>query len=178
MTYQDIHELYLHRQSCRTFAETPIARETVEAVCQAALLAPSACNAQPWRLIAVAGEKKKELTPLLQRLGMNQFLTAAPVIIVIAEAEASCNAAIRKRVKEYLPFDLGGLASHLVLAADAAGLGACIVGWRQEDKIKELLGLDENVSVPAVVAMGYPKPDTPIRPKVRKAFEDGFTYLE
>lgn len=77
MQLSDLEELYLHRQSCRAFDGREVSAELVEKICKAALLAPSACNAQPWKLIAVLGDKRKEVVKCLQGLGMNKFASDA-----------------------------------------------------------------------------------------------------
>ena len=80
---QELEELYLRRQSCRAFSEKPVDDGLIKEICRLALLSPSACNSQPWKLIAVTGEKAKELAKGLQDLGMNKFATDAPVLVAV-----------------------------------------------------------------------------------------------
>ena len=78
---------------------------------------------------------------------------------------------------EFVRNDLGILTAHLVLAAEAAGVGSCILGWRDEEKIREILGLGKNVLIPEIVALGYPAQDYPVREKKRKPLSDVLTVL-
>ena len=180
MNTEQIEQLFLHRQSCREFTEKPVPDDLVEKVCRLALLAPSACNSQPWKLIAVKGEKTKEVAKGLQDMGMNKFVSDAPVLVAIVEAKGNLTATVGSRFKnnDFLHNDIGILTAHLVLAADAAGLGSCIIGWRNEEKLRPVLGLDDKARIPQVVALGYPPEDYPIRPKKRKPLEETFSFLK
>ena len=179
MQLSDLEELYLHRQSCRAFDGREVSAELVEKICKAALLAPSACNAQPWKLIAVLGDKRKEVVICLQGLGMNKFASDAGALDAVCEGKSNLTAKVGGRMKnaDFTANDLGILTAHLVLAADAAGVSSCILGWRDEEKLRSALSLKDNVRIPVVVALGYAKADDPIRPKKRKPFEETFTIL-
>lgn len=179
MTIQELEKLYLERQSVREFSPAPLARETVEEICRAALLAPSAMNAQPWRLIAVCGEKKKEIAKAVQRLGVNRFVSDAAAIVVVAEGKSGGLMKVGEIFKEneFVRNDLGILTAYLVLAAQAAGVGSCIIGWRDEDKLRGLLGLKEKVRIPLVVALGYPAEGYPVREKKRKPQDETFALI-
>lgn len=179
MDLEQLEQLFLHRQSTREFSSRPVPDELVERICSLALLAPSACNAQPWKLVAVKGERKNKVAKGLQDLGMNKFATDAPVLIAIVEAKGNLSATVGSRFKDndFTHNDIGILTAHLVLAADAAGLSTCILGWRNEEKLRAPLGLGEKERIPTVVALGYAAEDYPIRPKKRKPLEEKFTFL-
>ena len=179
MTLDELRELFLRRQSCRAFTGAPVPRAVLEEICSAALLAPSACNAQPWKMIAVLGDKRKEVVMCLQGLGMNKFASDAGALVAVCEGKSNLTAKVGGRMKntDFTANDLGILTAHLVLAADAAGVSSCILGWRDEEKLRSALSLKDNVRIPVVVALGYAKADDPIRPKKRKPFEETFTIL-
>ena len=179
MNLDEIRQLYLHRQSCRAFDGREVPAECVRVICETALLAPSACNAQPWKLIAVLGDKRKELAPLLQGMGMNRFASDAGAFVAVCEGESNLTAKMGARIKgtDFAANDLGILTAHLVLAADAAGVSSCILGWRDKKKLCTLLGLRPNTRIPVVVALGYARSDDPIRPKKRKPTDTTFTIL-
>ena len=142
MDIKDIEKLYLHRQSCRSFdLERPVSDELLREVCRLALLAPSACNSQPWKLLAVTGEKAKQLATGVQDLGMNKFASDAPAFIVVLEDTGNLTATVGSRFKntDFLHNDIGIMTAHLVLAAEAAGLATCILGWRSEEKLRAAL---------------------------------------
>lgn len=78
---------------------------------------------------------------------------------------------------EFVRNDLGILTAHLVLAAEAAGVGSCILGWRNEEKLREILGLGKNTVIPEVVALGYPAEGYPVREKKRKPQDETFALI-
>lgn len=180
MDIQDIETLYLHRQSCRAFDGREVPEELVKKVCSLALLAPSACNAQPWKLVAVLGEQRKEVAKCLQGLGMNKFASDAGALVAICSGKSNLTAKLGGRMKgtDFTANDLGILTAHLVLAADAAGLSSCILGWRNEDRLREVLGVGKETHIPVVVALGYAKEDDPIRPKKRKPYKETLLILK
>ena len=180
MDIQDIETLYLHRQSCRAFDGREVPEELVKKVCSLALLAPSACNAHPWKLVAVLGEQRKEVAKCLQGLGMNKFASDAGALVAVSSGRSNLTAKLGGRMKgtDFTANDLGILTAHLVLAADAAGLSSCILGWRNEDRLCEVLGVGKETHIPVVVALGYAKEDDPIRPKKRKPCEETLLILK
>ena len=179
MDIQDIETLYLHRQSCRAFDGREVPEELVKKVCSLALLAPSACNAQPWKLVAVLGEQRKEVAKCLQGLGMNKFASDAGALVAVSSGRSNLTAKLGGRMKgtDFTANDLGILTAHLVLAADAAGLSSCILGWRNEKKLCAALGIPEKTAIPVVVALGYPADGYEIRPKKRKSLEETLLIL-
>lgn len=179
MNLKEIEELFANRQSCREFSDRPLEIPLLEEICKAALLAPSAMNAQPWKLIAVTGEKLKETVKALQRLGMNKFAGKAQALVLVAEDKSAGVMKLGAAVKEneFVRNDLGILTAHLVLAAEAAGVGSCILGWRDEEKLRSLFSLGEKTLIPEVVALGYPAEGYELRPKKRKPFEESFLLV-
>ncbi len=170
MKPEELEQLFLHRQSCRNFSDRPLKEETLREICRLALLAPSARNAQPWKLFALTGAKKEEILPFLQRLGMNKFADKAQALVaVVGENDG-------ERENEFIANDLGILTAHLVLAAETMGVGSCILGWRQEDELRNALGLPQGARIPVVVALGYTAEDT-VRAKVRKPLSETYFRL-
>ncbi len=179
MELEDIERLYRNRQSCRTFDGREVPADLVKRICAAALLAPSACNAQPWKLVAVLGERRKEVAGCLQGLGMNKFASDAGALVAVCEGKSNLTAKLGGRMKntDFTANDLGILTAHLVIAAEAAGVSSCILGWRNEEKLREALGIRDPVRIPVVVALGYAKAGDPVRPKNRKPLEETFLLL-
>ncbi len=180
MELSDIEKLYLHRQSCRAFSDREVDEELIKEVCRVALLAPSACNAQPWQLIAVMGEKLPAFAKAVQPMGMNKFASDAKALIVVSEDKSGGIMKIGAAFREnpYIRNDLGILTAHLIVAAEAAGLGTCILGARDENKLRELLGFKKEMHIPHVVAVGYPKEGYEIRKKARKPLNETFCLLK
>ena len=156
------------RQSCRSYdEERAVEPEKIAAMLQAAQLAPSACNGQPYHFTVCRGETAKEVAKATAGLGMNKFATQAPVLIVVSEKPYVKSAAMGAKVKgnDYRSMDIGIAVAYLTAEATAQGLGTCILGWLDDAKIRSLCGLDQPVRL--VITVGYPKDET-IRPKKRK----------
>ena len=156
------------RQSCRAYDEARIVeREKLDAILTAAQLAPSACNGQPYHFTVCKGDLAKEVAKNTQGMGMNKFASQAPVLIVISEMPYVKSAAMGAKVKnnDYRSIDIGITTAYLTAEAAAQGLGTCILGWFDDDKIRKLCGIEHPVRL--VITVGYPKDDT-IRPKKRK----------
>ena len=156
------------RQSCRSYdEERPVEPEKIAAMLEAAQLAPSACNRQPYHFTVCRGETAKEVAKATAGLGMNKFATQAPVLIVVSEKPYVKSAAMGAKVKgnDYRSMDIGIAVAYLTAEATAQGLGTCILGWLDDAKIRSLCGLDQPVRL--VITVGYAKDET-IRPKKRK----------
>lgn len=161
-------EIAQTRQSCRAYDEARLVeQEKLEAVLEAARLAPSACNGQPYHFTVCKGDAAKEAAKATQGMGMNKFASQAPVLIVISEEPYVKSAALGARVKnnDYRSIDIGIAAAYLTAEATAQGLGTCILGWFDDDKLRNICSLEHPVRL--VITVGYPKDDT-VRPKKRK----------
>lgn len=180
MDLSELEALFLKRQSCREFSEKPLDAALLKEICRVALLAPSAVNAQPWQLIAVTGgEKRTAVLQALQHLGMNKFASKAAALVAIAEDKGNFTGRVAEKMSknEFVKNDLGILTAHLVLAAEAAGVGSCILGWRDEAELRTVLGVEEHYAIPVVVALGYPAEGYEVRPKKRRPLEEVFTLI-
>ena len=171
-------EIAQTRQSCRAYDEHhPVEQERLDAVLEAARLAPSACNAQPYHLTVCRGEAAKAAAKACSGLGMNKFASQAPVLIVISEQPYSKSAAMGAKVKgiDYRSIDIGIAAAYLTAEATAQGLGSCILGWLDDGKIRKACGLNQPVRL--VIALGYPSQGDVLRPKKRKQLSELVTEL-
>jgi nitroreductase len=160
-------EIALNRQSCRSYDENrPVEQEKLNAILESTRLAPSACNGQPYHLTVCRGETAKAVAAATQGMGMNKFASQAPVLIVISEMPYVKSAALGAKVKgnDYRSIDIGIATAYLTAEAAAQGLGTCILGWLDDQKIRTICGLEYPVRL--VITLGYPK-DT-LRPKKRK----------
>ena len=168
-------EIAQTRQSCRSYDEARfVEAEKLEAILEAARLAPSACNGQPYHFTVCKGETAAEVARATQSLGMNKFASQAPVLIVISEEAYVKSAAMGARVKgnDYRSIDIGIAAAFITAEAAAQGLGTCILGWFDDDKIRSICGLSHPVRL--VITLGYPK-DT-LRAKKRKDMAELVSY--
>lgn len=174
----DFMEIAKARQSCRSYDEgRPVEQEKLKAVLEAARLAPSACNGQPYHFTVCTGETAKAVAATTRGLGMNKFAAQAPVLIVISEENYVRTAALGSKVKQndYRSMDIGIAAAYLTAEAAAQGLSTCILGWLDDKKIRTLCGLTQPARL--VITLGYAKEGDPLRTKIRKPLEELVTYL-
>lgn len=169
-----------NRQSDRNYLPQPIDRDVIGRILDAARVAPSACNAQPWRFIVVdEPELKNKLADAAASkiLGINHFTKQAPVHIVIVMEGANFNSKFGSLMKgKTLPLiDIGITAEHICLGAKAEGLGSCMLGWFDEPAVKKLLDIPKSKRVPLIITLGYPQTDD-IREKKRKTIDDVVCY--
>ena len=174
----DFQELMLTRQSCRSYDEArSVEEEKLCRILEAARLAPSACNGQPFHLTVCRNEKAKEVAKATQGMGMNKFASQAPVLIVISEEDYVKTAALGAKLKgnDYRSIDIGIAAAYLTAAATEEGLSTCILGWLDDDKIRKICGLFKPVRL--VITVGYPLNDA-LRSKKRKELSQLVSYCD
>ena len=166
----DFLEIAKARQSCRSYEENcSVEPEKLQRVLEAARLAPSACNGQPYQLTVCTGEKAKEVALLTRGMGgMNKFAVQAPVCIVISEAPYNRTAALGAKVKgnDYRSIDIGIMTAYLTAEATAQGLSTCILGWLDDEKIRAAIGTEHPTRL--VITLGYAREEEKLRPKKRK----------
>ena len=161
------------RQSCRKYdAARPVEEEKLLAVLEAGRLAPSACNGQPYHFTVCRGENAREVARATTGMGMNKFALDAPVQIVISEEDYVTSAAFGARIKknDYRSMDIGIAAAYLTAEATAQGLSTCMLGWFDDEKIREICGLSQPVRL--VICLGYADEKDSLRPKKRKVREE------
>lgn len=145
------------RQSCRSYeAGKAVEEEKLTAILEAARLAPSACNGQPYHITVCRGEAAEAVAKATQGMGMNKFASQAPVLLVISEEEYVASAAMGAKLKknDYRSMDIGIVSAYITAEAAAQGLGTCILGWFDDDKIRTVCGLDRPVRL--VITLGWP----------------------
>ena len=170
-------EIAQARQSCRAYDETrAVEAEKLEAILEAARIAPSACNGQPYHLTVCKGETANAVAKACMGLGMNKFAVQAPICIVVSEMPYVKSAAMGAKVKnnDYRSIDIGIATAYLTAEAAAQGLSTCILGWLDSDKICKLCDLEHPVRL--VITLGYAKEDDKLRPKKRKELTELVSY--
>lgn len=173
MNAQDLYTLFRQRQSDRRYdTQRPVDHETIQRVVENALLAPSATNQQLWQIVVANDPKLSQQVAKAARTGMmgqNKFLEEAPVhLLIIGDRPSFLASTMGKTFRniDYVPYDLGILIGHLVLALEAEGLGSCIVGWLNGREVAKLLGIPKNKKVLFDISVGYSLDKK--RPKKRK----------
>lgn len=166
------------RQSCRAYEESrPVEQEKLDAVLEAARLAPSACNGQPYHFTVCQGEMAKEVALLTRGMGgMNKFAVQAPVCIVVSEEPYNRTAAMGARIKgnDYRSIDIGIAVAYLTAEATAQGLSTCILGWLNDEKLRRLCHLEHPIRL--VITLGYAAEGEKLRDKKRKALTELVSY--
>lgn len=170
----EFKEMCLRRQTCREFTDAPVEHEKLVAIVDAARLAPSGCNAQPWSF--VVAEKKdtvKQLAECVHQMGMNPYAAQCQAFVVFVEETATLMPKISCIIDNqyFAKGDLGASVAYLCLEAASQGLGTCQFGIFDRVKIREILGIPKEKQINALIGIGYPaKPE--IRAKQRKSLDE------
>ncbi|MCX6089545.1 MAG: nitroreductase family protein [Atribacterota bacterium] len=147
----DFMDVIKNRRSIRKFRAEEVVQEDLEEIMEAARLAPSANNFQPWKFIIIKNDKKKRL--IAQSCSGQEFIGEAPVVIV---ACAIGRGGYIGKYMESWPMDVSIAMTHLVLAAWNKGLGTCWIGDFDEEKVREICSISPEIRVVAITPLGYP----------------------
>ena len=169
----NVAETIARRVSCRAYRPDPVPQAQVLQILEAARLAPSACNQQPWRFAVVRD------SALRQRIVEQGFLPGikmtwamtAPVHIVVGMETSFLTHRLAASVSgvDYPWVDIGIAGEHLVLAATELGLGTCWIGWIKPRAIAQMVGWPRSVKPVVVITVGYPcDSDTATTPALRR----------
>lgn len=173
-------ELVKKRQSVRGYLDRPVERDKIERCLEAARLAPSACNSQPWKFIVIDDiELKNKVASETQSnlISINRFSIQASVLVLVISERQKLSARFGSLIKnrDLKMIDLGIAAEHFCLQAAEEGIGTCIMGWFAERKVSKLLKIPRSKRVELVIATGYARSDN-IRPKTRKDIDQIRSY--
>jgi len=169
----DFATLIAQRQSCRSYdPRRTVSQEDLGKCLEAARMAPSACNAQPYHFTVASGDTAEKVGALTRSMGMNGFTADVHHFVVISEGSYNRTAAAGAKLKDqdYRSVDIGLTAAYLTAQATELGLSTCILGWFDEKKLCDLLELKGRVRL--VIAIGYAREGDPIRAKKRKALDE------
>lgn len=176
-----IIELYKTRQSVRRYSEVKVNHDVLAHCLEAARLAPSASNSQPWKFIIVDQEPVR--TQIAQAtfseiVPFNKFVIQAPVIIVILidKPKLITRIAMKLKKRDWQLLDIGIVAAHFCLQAAEDGLGTCMLGWFDEKKVKEILKIPAGKTVGLLIAAGYAPEGYPLRMKIRKPLDEIISF--
>lgn len=148
------------RKSVRKYSSKSIEDEKLTAVLEAARLAPSASNRQEWRFVIVRdAERRKRIAEAANK---QTFVGEAPAVIV---ACAETDGRIMMCGQPCYPIDVAIALDHITLAAVEQGLGTCWIGAFDEKKVKEILGIPEEIRVVGLMPIGYPADPSPVEKK-------------
>ena len=165
----ELKEAIRKRQSIRDYEDRPIPEDKLTRVLEAARLAPSASNRQPWKFIVVKEKERRQ--ELAQAANGQAFVGEAPIIIV----------AVATNVEHVMPcgvhshpVDLAIAVDHMTLAAAGEGLGTCWIGAFSQQRVKDILAVPEQYRVVTLFPLGFPRRERDL--KMRKNLEEIVCY--
>jgi nitroreductase len=172
-------ELIRSRQSDRKYSNKPVEKEKLDRIIEAGRMAPSACNAQPWKFIVVTEPElvgKIAEAASAKLINMNTFVAQAPVQIVVVREKPNFSSKVGATIKnkDYSLIDIGIASENICLQAEAEGLGSCLIGWFDEKMLRKILGIPKSKRVELIITLGYSLSDQ--RDKKRKPTEETVSY--
>jgi len=173
-------ELANARQSVRSYSNKPVEHEKIERCIEAARIAPSACNSQPWYFIVVDEPELKQNVAketFGKIISFNHFTMQAPVLVVLITEKSKPIARIGGVIKDktYNLIDIGIAAEHFCLQAVEEGLGTCMLGWFDSKNLFDYLKIPKNKQIDLIISLGYPLKDE-TRSKKRKTLDEIRSY--
>jgi len=172
-------ELIRSRQSDRKYSSREVEKDKLDRIIEAGRIAPSACNAQPWKFIVVTDPeliRKLADAASAKLIGMNLFVGQAPALIVVVREKPNITSKIGGTVKDkdYSLIDIGIASENICLQAKAEGLGSCMLGWFDEVEVKKILSIPRSKRVELIITIGYSLSEQ--RQKRRKPREEVVSY--
>jgi nitroreductase len=156
-----LDEIIATRYSCRSYdKDRPVSREDILSIVESARLAPSACNSQTWRFVAVTDREKIDaIHSEGMRVGVgNSFLREATALVVGCSKLDFIANTIGRTISgiDYYQVDIGIAMEHMALKATELGLASCWIGWFNEKSLRRLLDIPKSVKITALLSLGYP----------------------
>ncbi len=178
----DFLELVKKRKSTRKYSTKPIPPEKLEKCMEAARLAPSACNSQPWKFIVIRSNSLKSRVVRGCFNGVyaiNSFVKNSQVLVAVVRQKSNYKSRLggKFRKMDYSLIDIGIACDHLTLQAQELGIGSCLIGWFNEKKLKKILDVSHKEKIDLLISLGYPAKDY-IKPKKRKSLDQTRTYIK
>ncbi|MEM2111174.1 MAG: nitroreductase family protein [Candidatus Bathyarchaeia archaeon] len=165
----NFYDVLRTRRSIRSYKSDPIPEGTLNRILEAARIAPSGSNRQPWKFIIVKDQETKNR--LVSACGNQEFIAKAPLVIVACGCKIPTNRGGYMGDMSML-VDVSIAFTHLILAARAEGLGTCWIGLFNNEEVKKILSIPEDVNVVAITPLGYPKDEKFVEHVPRKTLEE------
>ncbi len=183
MDFAEFEALCRARRSLREYSSRPVPREMIDRCCDAARMAPSACNGQPWHFVIVDRDPlraKIAQTAFAGIYRMCAFAAQAPVLVALVMGLGTLTAQVGGAAQgvELNLVDIGIAGEHFALAAAAQGLGTCWIGWFDAKKIAKLLGVGLGKKIPILFSLGFPPEGHSYPSSMRKPLEKIRDYAE
>jgi nitroreductase len=155
------------RYSVRHYKDLPVEEEKLAEVLEAARLAPSGTNSQPWKMVVV--RNRATIQAMVHAIGGQQFVEQAPVLVVACKNGEGYNVGHRY---DGAIIDITIALDHMTLQAASMGLGTCWLGNYDGNEIRAMLDIPSENPVVAILALGYPDDSHPHHPRPRKPLSD------
>lgn len=170
-------DIIKHRRSVRNFLDRPVEREKIMLCLEAARLAPSACNSQPWKFIVVDDAELKDRLCRAAFGGVysvTSFARKAPLIVAVVSEKAKFLERIGGFIRDtrFYLIDIGIATEHFILQAEELELGTCWIGWFDEAAVKSTLNVPKDRKVDILIAVGYYDKEKLRRPHKRDSLEE------
>lgn len=162
MTQTPFMQLVQDRRSVRAFdPDRPVPEPVLQTMLEAARLAPSSNNTQPWHFVVVRDPDTRAKLATAAPVGtsINRWMKTAPAIIVCCgQPNLLAHTAMGQLVdKNWFIMDIAIAVEHMVLAAREQGVGTCWVGWYDEKKVRHIIHAPRAARIAALLPVGYPK---------------------
>ncbi len=161
----EFYEVINKRRSIRAYKKDPVEDSKLSRILNAARLAPTAANRQPFSLIVVKDEETK--LKLKDAYSQEWFFTAPVIVCACALPDEAWK---RNDGKGYVDVDVAIAMDHLILAASAEGLGTCWIAAFKPEVVREVLNIPDNMEPLVLTPLGYP--ETIPEPTFRKPLEE------
>lgn len=172
ITMTELVKIMQQRHSCREFLDKAVENEKIVACINAASLAPSACNTQPYHFY-VANTPETVAAAAKSVTAHN-----AKAIVIVTQEHADMPTTLGEAVrKDFRHFDIGLALENFLLEATELGLGTCILGSFNEEKLKSAFRIPSPKKIALIIAMGY-SAEKEVAPKKRRPLEESITYLK
>ncbi len=165
----DFHSLIKKRYSVRAYRSDPVEKEKLEQVLEAARLAPTASNRQPFRIVVVRTEGRQEE---MRRLYDRDWFVEPPILICVCAVKSE--AWVSRGGMNYVYVDVAIVMDHIILAATDLGLGTCWIGAFDKDEAREAFNLPDDLEPVVMTPLGY-SADQP-EPRERRSIEELVRY--
>jgi nitroreductase len=172
-------EIITSRQSDRRYNDKPIDKEKLDRITEAARMAPSACNGQPWKFVVITDPVliSKIAEACSEKLvRMNTFVDQAPALIIVIRERSNITSQVGATIKakDYSLIDIGIASENICLQARAEGMGSCMIGWFDENRVRKILSIPRSKRVELIITLGYSLSE--LRTKKRKPAKEVISY--
>jgi len=151
----DTIETIMNRRSVRKFQSKPVSDEDLKTIIEAGRQAPSAANRQPWHFVVVKNEDQREK---LAEACSGQTWLAGAAVIIAGVGKPAVN-------EKWYPVDVAIAMQNMILAAMSLGYGTCWIGAFDQERVKSVLGIPEDLTVVALTPIGVPDDRPEARPR-------------